>query len=1011
MSQNISGVVYDTKNEPLPGVTVVIKGMTTGSITDINGKFSLSVPDASKKTLVFSYIGFQTTEKAIGNQKEISIVLQEDTKKLEEVVVVGYGTQKKSVVTGAIASVRSKDMEGVAIPRIEDALKGRTAGVTVIQSSGAPGTSSTVNIRGVSSINSSSPLYVVDGIPFNGGLDQINKSDIESIEVLKDAASAAIYGTAAAAGVILVTTKKGKSGDIKVNLSSYYGIQAPERKLKLLNASEYATLRNEASLAAGGSVIFPDPSSLGKGTDWQSAIFNYSAPIQNHELSLTGGGDKSTFFTSFGYFDQTGIVASDISSYKRFTFRLNSDHKIKKWLTIGQTLSYGYTKSKSSVAENDYYGNILSSAISLDPVTPTIYADKNISVPNQYAVKDDNGYYYGISSYVGQEMINPLAFTHVNKDNYHYSHNLSGNVYVQLEPIKGLVYRSSLGGKMAFWGQEKYTPLFYYSSTQMNTSSNSYFRERDQNLAWTFTNTVSYNRKINDHTFTALIGNEVRDIVETGMGTTYQGIPATSLKDASMNVSIDRANILAYGYEAQPYRLLSYFGRINYDYRNTYVVTGIIRRDGSSHFGANNAFGNFPSASFRWNINNESFWKDNNIIDALDIRLGYGVNGNDNIDPFKYTSLVKNVGGAMFGNNQVYFGYAPVSPANPDLKWEGTTQINLGIDAVLFRNLSVTIDLYKKNTNDMLMSQQLPGYVGNTENPVANIASMEGKGIELNLTYNKKFGHDIDFSASGNVAYSTNTITNIGDVNYISKATMQASNYEVIRYMAGKPYAMFWGFKTDGIFQNQSEINSYINSKGEKIQPNAKPGDFRWKDLNGDGQITADDRKNLGTAIPPLTFGITLKGSYKNLDIMAFGQGVAGNKICNQIRRLDVPTSNYTRAALGRWVGPGTSNSYPRLVEGADPNGNFTNMSDFYLEDGAYFRLKTLQIGYTLPKALIGKANIDKIRLYVSGNNLFTLTKYNGFDPEIGGSIGISGIDRGVYPQARSFMVGLDLTF
>lgn len=1005
----VTGTVVDTSNSPLIGVSVMVEGTNVGALTNVDGKYSIDAPQNA--TLVFSYIGFTSQKIKVGNQSVINVTLAEDVKNIDEVVVVGYGTQKKSVVTGAIASVRSKDMESMVIPRIEDALKGRTAGVTVASSSGAPGTSATVMVRGITSINNREPLYVVDGITLSGGIDQINKSDIQSIEVLKDAASAAIYGTASAAGVILITTKKGSAGAMKVTLNSTYGVQSPERKLALLNAAEYAVLRNESSINSGGLAIFSDPTSLGKGTDWQAQVFNYSAPIQNHELSITGGGEKSTYFASVGYYDQTGIIASDVSSYKRVSLRLNTDHKVKKWLSVGTSINFNNVKSKTNVSENDYYGNVLNSAISLDPITPVIYPDKNIVMPNQYAVKDDNGYYYGISKYVIQEMINPLAFIQVNKDNsFNYGTNFAGNFYVQIEPVKGLQFRSQLGGRMSYWGSESFSPLRYYSSTQMNVLKNSYTKARSQGLSYTFTNTASYSKKINNHSFTALIGTEVREESSSNLSTVYNGIPVSSLKDASMNVSIVKDDISAWGWEAQPYRLLSYFGRVNYDYMNKYIFTGIVRRDGSTRFGTDNRFGNFPSASVRWNVQNEDFWKNNDICDALNVRLGYGVNGSDRIKDFGFISLMQNVGGAMFGSDQIFLGTAPAAPANAGLKWERTTQTNFGIDATLFRNLSLTLDFYRKATSDMLMVKKIPGYVGATNNPVSNVASMENNGIEFNVTYNKQLNSGLNLSILGNIAYNVSKVTKLSDNPYESLAKMQASNYEVERLMVGKPYGMFWGFKTDGVFQTQEQIDAYLNKDGAKIQPNAKPGDLKWQDVDKDGKITEADRDNIGLAIAPVTFGLTFKTEYKNWDATVFGQGVTGNKICNQIRRLDVPTSNYLRSALGRWVGEGTSNSYPRLTD-SDSNGNFTNMSDFYLEDGAYFRLKTIQIGYTLPKSIVSKVSIEKLRVYATSNNLFTLTKYTGYDPEIGGDQGIYGIDRAVYPQARSFMLGVDLTF
>lgn len=1009
--KEFKGKVVDNKNQPLPGVSISVKGTTVGVATDFNGEFSLKADEG--KTLVVSFIGFTTRELVLSTETVLNVVLVEDTKNLEEVVVVGYGTQKKTVVTGAIASVKAKELESMNVPRVEDALKGRTAGVTVAQNSGAPGASSKVIIRGITSINNNDPLYVVDGIPITGGLDQINKSDVESLEVLKDAASCAIYGTAAACGVVLITTKKGKVGDLKVTLNSSYGIQAPETKLNLLNAREYAYIRNESRLAVGLSPLFSDPNSLGSGTDWQSEVFNYSAPIQNHELSISGGNEKSTFFASFGYFDQIGVVASDISSYQRYTGRLNTDHKIKKWLKVGNTLTYSHTKSKSGLSENNYYGQVLSSAISLDPVTSTIISDKNANVPNKYAVKNNDRYYYGLSQYVGQEMINPLAFIHVNQDNYYWADNVSGNVYLQLEPIENLVVRSSLGAKFSYWGGENYVPLYYYSSTQMNTGNNYYSRARSNNLEWVFTNTAQYTKKLfKDHNFSALIGTEVRQRSESGISISYNGIAATSLSTASMNESINPLNISAWGYENQPYRLLSYFARLNYDYKDTYIFTGIVRRDGSSRFGSNNKFGNFPSASVRWNAHNEKFWIRNDYVESFDMRLGYGINGSDKFDDFKYTSLIKNYGGIITGTDDLaHLGFAPSAPANPDLKWEKTTQINFGIDMMFLNNFNLTLDLFKKKTDDMLMQVKLPGYVGAAENTWANVAYLETNGIEFNLTYNKDIIKDLNVSVTANFAYNTTEVKDIGENEYISLATMASSNYEVERMMEGKPYGMYWGFRTNGIFQTQEEVNNYKGANGKVLQPNANPGDFKWRDLNGDGKITANDRENLGLAIAPFTFGLTLKTTYKDFDFTIFGQGVTGNKICNQIRRLDVTGVNWTTEALGRWTGEGTSNSNPRILEGSDPNGNFANMSDFYLEDGSYFKIKTLQIGYTVPKNIIKKLYLEKFRVYVTGNNLYTFTKYTGFSPEIGGDQGIYGIDRGVYPQARSYMFGIDLSF
>jgi len=1012
----VKGTVYDEKtNTTLIGVSVLVKGTTIGTITDIDGNFSIDAPNANA-SLTFSYVGYTSQTVKLDGQSKLKVILAEDTKNLEEVIVVGYGTQKKSVVTGAISTVSSKDLQDQSTPRVEDALKGRTSGVTVASNSGSPGAASSVSIRGVTSINSSAPLYVIDGIPVdNGGIDFLNQADIESIEVLKDAASAAIYGTRAAAGVILVSTKKGKSGSLKVNVNGYYGTQAPEHTLSLTNSTQYATLRNESLMAAGLAPKYSNPSSLGTGTDWQSLIFNNNASIQNYEVSFSGGNDKSTFYSSIGYFSQEGIVASSISNYNRLTARFNSNTKMNKWLTVGNNLSFSQIKSKG-ISENNYYGDILSSAVHLDPTTPSVVTDPTALTEARYAnnlnllVRDGNGNPYGISDVVGQEMTNPLAKMAIQQGNYNWADKLVGNFFLEIEPIKNLKIRSAIGGELSFWGGESYNPTYYLSATSNNTALNSFTRSYNRKLDWTWTNTISYTRSFGSHNLTGLLGTEARNQSDVkGSSLTYSGIPATSFKTASMNYSIPSANITGYGYENQPYKLSSIFARVNYDYDGKYMFTGIIRRDGSSHFGSNNLYGYFPSASAGWLISKEGFWKENNIVDMLKFRAGYGVNGNDNLPPFYYTSVITSLGGYVFGNDQVRSGYGPQSPANPDLKWEQTSQTNIGIDAILFRNFSATIELFNKKTTGMLMAVKLPGYVGAAANPYGNVASMTNNGLEIDLGYHFNVG-GVKVDLKGNASYVENKVTDIGSNDYLVNATMQASSYEVSRKAVGQPVNEFYGFQTAGIFQTQTEINNYKNSAGALIQPNAVPGDFKWVDINGDGVINDKDRTYLGNPTPNLTYGFTINLAYKDFDLSIFGQGVSGNKIFQQLRRLDILTANYQSSALGRWTGEGTSNTYPRLTDN-DTNGNFTKPSNFYLENGAYFRIKNIQLGYNIPKTLLNKVQIDKVRIYASASNLFTLTKYTGFDPEIGGSQDLYGIDRGVYPQARSYMLGVDVTF
>ncbi len=1014
-SRTVTGVVKDSKsNEALPGVNVIIKGTANGTITDDKGEFSLPV-NSDSDILVFSFIGYTKSEVQVGANTKLEVSLTTDVTSLEEVVVVGYGEQKKSNVTGAISSVKAKDFQDMPIARVEDALKGRVSGVTIASSSGAPGAASSINIRGITSINNSEPLIVVDGVVITGGLDYLNSSDIESIEVLKDAASAAIYGTKAASGVILVTTKKGKSGGMQVNYNGYIGTQAPAHKLKLLNATEYATITNEQAVAGGSTPKFLNPAALGAGTDWQKVIFNNSAKIQNHEISFSGGTDKSTFYSSINFFKQEGIVETQVSSYERISARFNSTHKVTNWLNFGNNFSLSHTKNFGDVSPNDYFGGPLASAINLDPTTPlTVGAADLLKEP--YAshlatiVRDDAGNAYGISNYVGQEMSNPAAWAKIRRGNYGYSDNLVGNLYLEIEPIKALKFRSSLGGKLSIWGNESFTPLYFLSNTQSNLINNSFNRGMNRGFDYTFTNTLSYSKSVGDHNIFGLVGTEARNIGGDTRGVfgTFLNSPATYFGNASANWPYTSANSIAGGYESQPYTIASIFAKVNYDYQGKYLFTGIIRKDGSSHFGSNHKYGTFPSVSLGWLASKEAFWRENNYVNSLKVRFGYGVNGNDNLGPFYYTSTISAIGaGYVFGNNQIAQGYAPGAPANPDLKWEQTAQTNIGIDARLFDDFTLTVEYFVKKTKDMLLQPPIPGYIGSSDRPWANIASLENKGFEIELGYNKKIG-DVGVTLKGNISSYKNKVTSLGSFKFLPQASMQSSTYEISRKVVGQPVGEFYGFQYSGVFQSQTEIDNY--GKTISFNPTPKPGDYKWKDLDGNGVIDDKDRTYLGNPTPTMSFGFSSTVTYKNFDLVIFAQGVSGNKIFNQLRRLDLPEANYTKQVLDRWTGPGTSNTYARLAEG-DPSGNFNRPSNFYLQDGSYFRIKTLQLGYNLPQTLIKKAGLQRARVYVSGNNLLTLTKYNGFDPEIGGGQGIYGIDRGKYPQARSFMAGLNITF
>ncbi|MEI6061278.1 MAG: TonB-dependent receptor [Bacteroidota bacterium] len=1008
-----SGKVTDKQGETMPGVSIAVKGTTDGTTSDINGSFTLKTSKATE-VLVFSFVGKLKQEIVATAGTTLKVILEDEKVDLEGVVVIGYGTQKKSVVTGAISSVKAKDLENVAVPRLEQALQGRTSGINVTSSSGQPGASSTIIIRGATSTGNSEPLYVVDGIPIMGGIDYLNSSDIESIDVLKDAASAAIYGTRAASGVILVTTKKGKAGKLIVNYNTYVGTQAPARKLDMLNATQYATLQNEAAVNAGQAKPFANPELLGTGTDWQSLIFNDNAGIQNHELSVSGGNEKSTFYTSFGYFDQEGVVATSISNYKRITIRLNSDHKVKDWLRFGQNFGYSHIKSKGSLNTNSEYGGPLASAVNLDPVTQSVITDPAVAnaapYSNHSVVRDGDGNPYGISNYVGQEMTNPLAYIKTRQGNFGWSDNFVGDVYAEIEPIKGLKFKSDLGAKLAYWGDESFSPVSYLNASS-STAINSFSKSYGLGFTWNFENYVSYTFKVNEHNITAMAGTSAMVDQSKGMGITYQNLPVTTFEEASMNYSTTADQRDGYGYENPAHKIASLFGRLIYNYKEKYLFTGIVRRDGSSRFGPNNKYGVFPSASFGWVTSREDFWPKNEVVNLLKIRGSYGVVGNDNIGNFLYLSTIGGGRNYTFGQDVYTLGYSPNKPSNADLKWEQTSQLNIGFEATILKNFTLVFDVYNKKTTGMLADFVIPLYIGAAGNPTANVCAMDNKGMEIELGYHKQIG-EVDFKIFGNASYLKNEVTDLGSVDYTTGAGFQSSDYELTRNAVGHPLGSFYGFQILDIFQSQAEINHYkttdANGNVVLIQPNAKPGDFRYADLNNDGKITADDRTFIGDPTPTWSYGATLNVSYKGFDLLAFGQGVAGNDVYNGLRRLDIPNANWTTEALGRWTGEGTSNTFPRLTN-SDGNKNFSSPSNFYLTSGAYFRIKTLQIGYTFGKDVIGKVGLQQLRVYLSSNNLATFTKYNGFDPEIGGSS--FGIDRGVYPQARSFMAGLSVTF
>lgn len=1023
-------VVSGTDNEPLPGVNVVVKGNTsTGTITDFNGTFTLSAP--ADAILSISYIGFKSQEIAVKGHKDIKIVLQEDSETLDEVVVVGYGVQKKSVVTASIAKVSADDLASTAPVRMDNALKGLASGVTVTSSSGQPGAATQIRVRGVGTIRTENgaadPLYIVDGMPLEGGLDYLNPNDIASIEVLKDAASGAVYGARAANGVILVTTKTGKIGKTKVTYDFSYGWQSAWKKRDVLNASEYALMINEGAINAGIAPKFSDPYSYGQGTNWQDEVFNNNAPMMNHQVSVSGASEKVNYLFSLGFYTQDGIVGGnfDRSNYERLTLRSNTQYtlfdesKERNWLNslkVTSNLSYARIKS-TNFDDNSTWGTPLGSALALSPIL-NVYDETEEAIKAQFdkygttaeytPVYDPrNGKLFSIPGEFG-EMSNPIAKLSLPGDK-HWSHKFVANFSAELQLWDNLKFKTSYGADLSFWGYDSYRPLYYLRSGESSTQSSAYSRKEDGTV-WQLENVLMYDKSIDKHSFSVLLGQSAKKSSGSYLYGSRNNITNYSRPyiDASTGLAAN-ADRDAAGAPSVDATLASIFARASYNYDERYMLQVTVRRDGSSRFGPNNHYAVFPSFSLGWNLTNEKFMnKRPNWLTTTKIRLSWGKNGNENIGNFKYTVLTSPGNNAIFGSSEnVINGVKASGLANPDLKWEESEQLDFGLDFGFFNNaLTFTADYYKKKTNGMLMEMNIPFYVGEAK-PIGNVGKMENSGIELEAAYKFRVS-DWNFRVSANASYLKNKLIEYGNESGWENLDSFQGTGDISRAENGKPFPFFYGYKTAGIFQNTDEVKAYKNDKGELLQPTAVPGDVRFVDVDGNGIIDANDRTDIGKGMPDWTFGFNLGVSWKNFDLNMMWQGTAGNDIYDATRRTDIATSNLPSWMLNRWTGEGTSNRIPRFVQGDNVNWQ---SSDLYVYDGSYLRLKNIQLGYTLPAALTQKVFISSLRFYVAAENLFTFTKYRGFDPEISSGGTSLGIDYGVYPQARVWTIGASLSF
>lgn len=1003
----VRGIVTDGETkEAIIGATVLEKGTLNGTTTDYDGRFLISVSDAND-SLEIAFVGYKTIVEPINGRSEVNVQIFQELTELDEVVVIGYGTQKKKVTTGAIASVNSEEIVSTPILRMEQAMQGRTAGVQVTNLSGQPGEAPTVRVRGAGTTGNAEPLYIVDGMAV-GGIDYLNPGDIETIDVLKDAASAAIYGARAANGVILITTKGSKEGDMTVTYSGYHGVQNVARTIDMLNAEQYRMIMNEGARNAGLTEPF-DLNEIPKhNTNWQDHLFQSNAPITNHEISVSGGTKKSSYISSMSYFSQQGIIGGDKSQFDRITGRLNSRHQVNDFFRFGSNLAYSHIVRRG-IASNQSFNGAYSSALNLDPLTPLYETDENILSQYPYSVEPvvttTDGRVYGISNYVGAEVVNPLALLEIQNAETRVD-KIVGNVFGEIEVIEGLKLNTSFGIDLAYVLNDSYRPLFFLNGAQLNDEKTSVSKGIDRYYTWQWENTLVFSRQIEDHNISLLAGTTAsRSVFENLTGFNAK-VPITDPDHVYLNMATDTAWTAGGG--AWHAALLSAFGRVTYDYKSKYSFTGILRRDGSSKFGANKRYGIFPSLGVSWVLSDEDFIPDLGPVNFLKLRASWGINGNQEIGNYQFISVMDKSRGYIFGGGRM-IGASPAYIENNDIHWEESEQIDIALDVRAYQNrLTATIDYYVKTTSGLLERIPIPAHVGN-DPPYANVGSVQNKGVEISINWRQSI-NDFNYSVGVNAAYNKNKMVKIGNEEGVLPGASWAIAGMVTRAEVGLPIGYFWGYKTDGIFQNLTDVYSHIGSTGQVLQPNAKPGDVRFVDVDKNGVLNEKDRTIIGNPTPDWTLGFNTSAQYKQFDFSMLIVGSLGNDVFNGMQRRDLRYTNKPATSLDRWTGEGTSNTVPRYTW-IDINNN-NRISDLYIEDGSFAKVKNIQIGYTIPKGILSKFKSKDWRFYISVENLLTITKYSGADPEIGAMSSFDiGIDRGIYPQSRTLRLGTSMTF
>ncbi|MDO3695350.1 TonB-dependent receptor [Wenyingzhuangia sp. chi5] len=1004
-SKVVWGTVTGQDNTPLLGVNITIVGLNKGTNSDFDGNYQIEV--SPNQILRFEYLGYQAKEVTFDGSSVINVVLKTSTEQLNEVVVVGYGTQKKKVSTAATSVVGGDDIVQTASLGATSAIQGQTTGVSISASSGQPGAAMVVNIRGVGTAGNSNPLYVVDGVVVDNGIDYLDSSIIERIDILKDASAASIYGARAANGVVLVTTKKGKDGKMNVSFNSYAGFQHVYKKLDLLSTKQYAMIMNEARVNTGLAPAYSNSQIASMSNhDWQDDLFNNGALKQNHSLLISGGDEKATYSTGLSYYGQEGLIGSKTgqSDYDRITFTANATYNvIKDHLKIGENFSFANINS-SGVSDDGVYNNSIRGFLNAPP-TMSAY--------------DANGNFAGSS--IASDITNPLGSLYYNNFNENKINRVVGNVFAEGKFLNGFTFKTSFGVDINNSNYRSFSPIYQLSTVGYNTVS-SVTQSANNGTSWIWENTLQYDTTINDvHNINVLLGTSARKGVYQEMSATGKNLIFSDFKHAYLSNATDKEQNTVSG-KRTDYSIQSYFGRLLYDYDNKYLFTATIRRDGSSEFGANNKYAIFPAFSAGWNLDEESFFPQNDIVSKLKLRASWGQNGNDQFSKaFAYMSTISSYDkNYHFGTGEseipLQTGASPDAISNPNLKWETSEQWDLGFDAKIFTSLNLTFDYYHKTTKDWLVQAAVPDIAG-ADAPFINGGDILNKGVELGLNYKTRVNKDLFITVNGNISFNNNEVLRIDNANgiiYGDPNLLFQGMDEMNRVQEGYPIGYFYGLKTKGLFQNQAEIDQYAKN-GTLIQPNAKPGDVRFLDLNDDGKIDQNDKSMIGDPNPDFQYGINFTANYKAFDFSVYTYGVGGNQNTFGVHDYSRPYNNYTTRILNRWTSEGTSNTIPRVTYGTTENGNYNKFSDLYVQDAGFFRIKAVNLGCDLAKLTDGLKMFSKFRLYVTANNLFTFTNYQGMDPEIGfGNVNQSwarGVDVGFYPQPRTYLLGLNVNF